>query len=302
MDEYDAHPNQRANSDIGPLFVEFLDTSIRSYGGVAPRPPAEAAPTQGAEEPQVPEQEVPAPSDAPDAAIIDDFEGYAAGGGWDTWVDGEGSTMECVADPGAAVSGSVALLVRYSISPEGWAGCGRSHETPQDWSAADGIAMWVLSEEPGVLLAVTLHLGDAQEPTPFQAELTTPQGGAGAWCLVQLPWDVFAKPDWFGEGGLSQLDLSRVVGVSFDFSAPGAARLEGSMWVDDLSLLVEGQAIPESPAVPAQDGPVVPSAEEGEAPQEGRGSICPCSGLALPLAGLGVVLWRRSREEPGDQV
>jgi hypothetical protein len=302
MDEYDAHPNQRANSDIGTLFVEFLDTSIRRYGGVMPRPPGEATPTQGAEEPQEPEQEAPAPSSRPDAAILDDFEGYTAGDGWDTWVDGEGSTMECVADPGAAVSGSAALLVRYSIAPEGWAGCGRSHETPQDWSATDGIAMWVRSEEPGVLVAVTLHLGETQEPTPFQTELTTPLGGAGVWSMVQLPWDLFAKPDWFGEGGLSQLDLTRVVGVSFDFSAPGASRVEGSMWVDDLSLLVEGQATPESAAMPAPESPVGPSVEEAETSQEGRGSICPCSGFALPLAGLGVVLWRRSRAEPGDEV
>jgi hypothetical protein len=42
MDEYDAHPNEQANREIGPLFVEFLDQSIRSYLGGAPRPePAE---------------------------------------------------------------------------------------------------------------------------------------------------------------------------------------------------------------------------------------------------------------------
>jgi hypothetical protein len=46
VDNQDAHPNERANREIGPLFVEFLDQAIRSFevGGV-PRPTAGAAPT-----------------------------------------------------------------------------------------------------------------------------------------------------------------------------------------------------------------------------------------------------------------
>ncbi len=284
MDEYDAHPNELANRTIGPLFVDFLDQSIRSYGVGVSRPPAEASPTPPAvEAPSTPE-EVPVPADEPEGTVIDDFEGYAGGGGWDTWTDGGETTIECAVDSGAAHGGEASLLVQYRIAPEGWAGCGTSFEPPQDWGSVDGLSLWVRSDEPGTPLAVTLQVGDAEEPTPFQAELTTPLGSNEDWALVQLPWSSFLKPDWYGEGGVSQLDPGRVVGLSFDFSASGESSQEGRFWVDDLGLLMEGQ-----------ERPAAPVAREEPVEEEGRGSLCPCSGLALPLAGLGLVLWRRGK-------
>jgi hypothetical protein len=32
-DEFDAHPNELANQTVGPLFADFIDQSIRAYGG-----------------------------------------------------------------------------------------------------------------------------------------------------------------------------------------------------------------------------------------------------------------------------
>ena len=33
VDNWDAHPNERANQEIGPLFVSFIDEAIRGFGG-----------------------------------------------------------------------------------------------------------------------------------------------------------------------------------------------------------------------------------------------------------------------------
>ncbi|HUS70015.1 MAG TPA: carbohydrate binding domain-containing protein [Anaerolineae bacterium] len=283
-DQSDAHPNELANRTIGPLFVEFLDRAIRSYSGGAPRPPARASPTLEAVEVASPGQEVPGPIEQVGTSLIDDFEGYGPGGGWEVWTDGGATTIECTVDPGTAHSGGASLLVQHSIAAGGWAGCGRTFETPQNWAAADGISMWMRSENPGMVVAVTMHVGDPQEPTPFQKELTIPSGSDGYWTLLQMPWGEFTKPDWQGEGGVAELDAAHVIGISFDFSAAEVSHAEGRLCVDDLALLVEGQVAPVTPAV-----------EGGEPQEEGRGSICPCSGLALPLAGLGIIVWRRGR-------
>jgi hypothetical protein len=117
-DEYDAHPNELANRTIGSLFVTFLDEAIRSYSGGAPRPPAQASPTPGAEGVPSPAREV--------TSLIDDFEGYEPGGGWEVWTDGGETTIECTVDLGTACSGAASLLVQYRIAAGGWAGCGRS--------------------------------------------------------------------------------------------------------------------------------------------------------------------------------
>jgi hypothetical protein len=284
-DESDAHPNELANRTIGPLFVAFLDEAIRSHGGGAPRPGAQASPALGAPEVPPPAGVGPGPIGQAGSSVIDDFEGYEPGSGWEVWTDGGETGIECPVDSGTAHSGGASLRVDLSMAPGGWAGCGRTFETPEDWAAADGISMWMRSEDPGMAVAVTLHVGDPQEPTPFQKELMTPSGGDNDWTLVQIPWGELVKPDWQGESGVAEFDPSQVVGISFDFSAGEASPPEGRLWVDDLALVTERQAVP---LAPVGGGEVAPQ-------EEGGGSICPCSGLALPLAGLGLIVWRRGR-------
>lgn len=61
-DPYDAHPNERANREIGPLFVAFIDDAITStlsvVGPVVPAPPAAPAAGGGAAD-EAPEQAAP---------------------------------------------------------------------------------------------------------------------------------------------------------------------------------------------------------------------------------------------------
>lgn len=161
--------------------------------------------------------------------------------------------------------------------------------------------MWLQAAESGQEVGVTMHLGDPADPTPFEAWFEAPPGSIGQWALVELAWEDFIKPDWFGEGGLTQFDASRVVGLSFDFGAPEGSRNEGELWVDDIALSAEAPVVAPSPIAPAEEGeeeePVAPILPSEEA-EEGIGAlcsgICPFSALSLPLVALGVI-WRRRR-------
>jgi len=220
----------------------------------------------------------------PAATLIDDFERSALGEGWDTWTDGGETTLDCRLDTEIAHSGTASLSIEYSIAPGGWAGCGRAYETPQNWSEALGLSMWLHASESGQEVVVSLHLGDPEDHTPFEGWFEAPPGTVGDWGLVELPWHSFIKPDWFGEGGLAEFDPSRVVGISFDFGAEDDTRNDAELWLDDIALSVEGPDVT----------PISISATE-EAEGGGISGICPLSTLSLPLAAVGLIYWRRSK-------
>lgn len=304
IDPYDGHPNELANRTIGPLFVDFVDEAIQSYRAAGPRPAAPTA-TPSEEVVETPEVAEAPPVEPAATNLIDDFEAYEPGEGWDIWTDSGETTIECNPDTEMAHDGAASLFVEYSVAAEGWAGCGWSYgyETPQDWSGGTGVSMWMRAGEPGQGLDVTMHLGEPEDPTPFQAWLEMPPESATGWALVELPWESFVKPDWWGEGGLAQFDASRVVGISFDFGSLDDARNEGRLWVDDISLYTGAPAVVPAPAAPTEEAegettfvPVVPAEEAGEEEEEGiAGGICPFSSLSLPLAAAGVIYWRRKR-------
>jgi hypothetical protein len=305
MDEYDAHPNALANQTIGPLFVDFIDQAIQSYRAAGPPPAAAPTSTPSEEVVETPEVAEAPPVEPAAPNLVDDFEAYGPGEGWDIWTDGAETSMACSPDSEMAHGGAASLLVEYSVAPGGWAGCGWSYgyEVPQDWSGGTGVSMWVRTAEADQGLDVTMHLGDLGDPTPFQAWLETPPESATGWALVELPWDSFIKPDWWGEGGLAQFDATRVVGISFDLGAPDDARNEGRLWVDDISLFTGAPPVAPAPAAPTEEAeeettfvPVVPAEEVGEEEEEGiAGGICPLSSLSLPLVAVGVIYWRRSK-------
>jgi hypothetical protein len=296
MDEYDAHPNELANRTIGPLFVDFIDQAIRSYRAGGPPPVAPTTAPPEVEETPEPVTEAPPPVAPAATTLIDDFEAYTPDEGWDMWTDEGDTTLECKPDTELAHGGATSLLMEYSIAPGGWAGCGRSFGAPQNWSDGRGLSMWVHAAEAGQGVAITMHAGDPQEPTPFEAVIGTPPESTTGWALVELPWDSFVKPDWFGEGGLAQFDPSRVLGISFDFGASEDSGKEGELRVDDISLSVEAPTAPPAPEAPPVAPTTVAQAEEAEEGGIGGicGGICPLPALSLPLAALGVIYWRRN--------
>ena len=286
-DEYDGHPNERANREIGPLFVTFIDQAVQSHTAAGPRP-TPAATSQPEEEATEPPP--PAESSSPKpAGVVDDFE--SAAGHWGTNAE-TGSTVECGPAAGTAHGGSSALRLHYGVEPWGWVECGRSFDAVQDWSAATGLSLWVRSDEAGEWFTLMLFSGDPQGPSPFELEFETTAAG---WTQFVFPWADFFLAEWADEGSLAEIDPARMIGYGFSVGA-GEDRNEGTLWVDDVGPATgseQPQPGPDPTSTPAAAAPVEEPEEETE--EESGGGICPGAALALPLGGLGILLAGRRR-------
>ncbi|MBN1976769.1 MAG: hypothetical protein JW918_05160 [Anaerolineae bacterium] len=272
-DDYDGHPNERANREIGPLFVAFIDEAIRSYSGGGPRPTPRVA-----VETVVPSLESPAATAPPSAdGVLDDFES-----GIDAWyVDvGEGATTGCDADA-EAHGGATALRMRYDIPSDGWGGCGHAFDSRQDWSGADGLSLWMRSDGEDRWVTLVVFAGNPDDPTPFEVGFDV----GGDWVRYTFQWTDFVKADWVGDAGLPALDLAQVVSYAL-YADEGAA---GAIWVDDVTLVTAEEPPAGAPAPTGE--PVAPTEELGEDDQHGP----ICGAAALPLGVLGVFLVARRR-------
>ncbi len=295
---WDSHPttvgHQKATAEFVPLLNVFYNRWKTSP--VAPRPtpaPAEPTPrpTPGPESeaeptPTVePETESSQPSAA--AGLIDDME---AEDYWESYGDDAGSTVTSRFDTETAHSGSFSLRIEYDIKADGWGDTGVSYESPQDWSGGNGISLWLHSDGTGQPVALMLLSGAPDAPTPFTVHFETTAESAAGWAQFVFAWSDFELASWADEGGLSELDPTRVVAMGFNFSPS-----QGILWVDDIGLAT-GEIQPPPPAGEEEESPPAPTTAPEQAPPddepepaepEGGG---PCASAAvLPLAAVGVV-------------
>ena len=288
FDDYDGHPNERANQEIGPIFVDFVNQAISEYN--PGQPLATSEPATQPDQPATPDEERSPPlpeSAAPDAAsgVIDDFE--IDRGAWEVNIDDLGSSLKCSIEPNKSHSGDASLLLVYSLVEGGYTGCGRAFESPQDWSSGVAVEIWLSTSTTGEALTFGLFSGDPENPTPFEAKVVISESD---WTAHNLPWNSFVKAGWFGEAGLAELDPARITGFGYSLDSPD--QVENSIWVDDISLLESSDVQPTKPEPPAPTGveeaadrePQQEQAAQGEEDsQDSGGGLCPFSMLALPL-------------------
>ncbi len=301
FDDYDGHPNERANREIGPLFVAFIDEAIQSYEPSGPRPtPTDGqvatppTPTATAAAEQTAERPTPtAPPSTASTQMIDDFESEA--GQWWADADEKGSTIECSVDSGRTHGGSGALRIAYDVAPEGWVDCGRSFQPPQDWSAGEGPSLWMYADESIEWVTLIVFSDDPNDPTPFEADLPLSSESVGGWTQLGLSWTAFERAEW-AAGGPSAVDPTRMIGYAFSLGGG-----EGELWVDDVHLsvgaappLVAPTARPVTTPKATDEAPgreaVEESTEEAGELDQPQGGICPGAALTLPLAALGLLL------------
>lgn len=288
VDEYDAHPNERANREIGPVFVDFIDQVTGAFRGEGP-PPEMAEPTPSEQEATQP----PGPATSPPSSVLEDFE--SGSGVWEADA-GEDSSLECAPDDGASHGGATSLLIKYAIGPDGWGYCGRSFEELRDWSGSNGLSMWIHSDEPGQGLVLMVFAGELDAAAPYEAAFETPGGSADSWVEVTFPWEDLVLAEWADAGGPSELDPSRVVGLGFSLGEEGVAS-DGSLRVDDIHLGADWAGTEPGPVATAVAAPQSDEPVEEDASSEGESGSCCGAALTLPLAALIVPLVRRNRKD-----
>ena len=274
MDDYDAHPNERANQVIGPRFVQFVDHAIRSFEpGAAPvAPPASPA----AEQPTAVPEAVSPPEVAavPPAGgnVVEDYE--SGGVGWHADQDESGSSVTCTLDTDMAHSGGASLRAEYSMMPLGWGGCQFSFESLQDWSGGEGFSFWIRSDGTGHRVNLMIFAGDPMGATPFELFFDVPAQAADAWTQLAFPWSDLNRAEWADPGGLAQLDPGLIVGYGFGLGLD-QGNPSGILWVDDIELAsarppappVTEPGIPTEPAQPPATEPGIPT-EPAQPPPE----------------------------------
>ena len=157
-----------------------------------------------------------------------------------------------------ARGGASALRAEYSIVPGGWGGCTISLEPLQDWSAGEGLVLWIRSDAADQQVALMVFSGDPLAPSPFETLFPTTAETAGGWTRLAFLWSDLGQAEWADASSLSKVDPTRIMGYGFGLGLDETHR-EGILWVDDIQLLT-GEletAAPERTATPEEAPPAV---------------------------------------------
>jgi hypothetical protein len=292
----DSHPATEGHTKATEEFVPLLNVYYHRWQAGAPEAPPTVPPTSTAAAPEptaTPEPEPPPDDGGTDGptGTIDAFEGELA---WQPDI-GEGAEIACERDPDAAHGGDAALRIAYAIPEGSWGGCGRYYDTPQDWSAGDGLSLWVRGDEANQWIMLAVFAGDPDAPTPFEFGFEPP----ATWTQLVIPWDRIERAPWADATGLAALDPAQVTGFGFSIEAG-----EGHLWVDDVALVTGGipePAEPEPPGEAEEPEPAEPTAEEAAPAEEieapSGGGLCASAPLALAMVAVGLVTNRRREQE-----
>lgn len=285
----DDHPNERGSQKATEEFIPMLNYFYARFleTASAPQPGPGAGPAPEAATPP----EVPAGS-APVSSLIADFESGASG--WEAFHDeSTSSTMTCAAESGSGRAGS-SLRIDFDIVANSWGTCAFMYDSPQDWSASEGLVFYFTVEQAGVLFDVDLYAGAADNRETYLFTIEAPADSAAGWVRMELRWDDFHRAPWEENAGAPFARSNAVVGMAFGMTTPPDAPNVGSLRVDDISLLGAGSA-----AVVEPDA-TLPVPPAGPAEEEPRRRGLNCGGAAVvPFALIGLAfLHGRSRKDP----
>lgn len=277
----DDHPSEQGSRKATEEFIPMLNIFYHRWLETAslPADPGAGAAPEAGTSPEV-------PAGAPSGPGVDDFESGAQG--WESFDDGSASTsMACGAESGSGRAGS-SLRLDFNIAANGWGTCARMYDSPQDWSAGEGLSFYFTVEQAGLLFDVDLYAGTPENRETYLYTIEAPAESAAGWIPMELRWEDFHRADWEENAGAPFAKANELVGMAFGMNTLPDAPNVGSLRVDDIALLGADSA----PLVePAANPPAEPEATE-ETRQRGLN----CGGASIvPLALIGLAFWQKRR-------
>jgi hypothetical protein len=278
----DDHPSVQGSQKATDEFVPLLNVFYHRWKENAPaEPPATVPAAQNESTPEPSAAQIPA-----NAGLLDDFESDALL--WEPfWDEATATSMKCASQAGPAHGGERALLIEYNIAPNSWGTCAYFPESPQDWSANEGLTFSLHTAQPGIFFDVNIYAGTREDRETYLYEVEAPAESAAGYAPIIIKWADFHRADWEDNAGAIFAKPNQIAGMAFGLGA-GDSVNAGSFWVDDLSFLNSS---------PPQPAPESTSAQPSQ-PEQPRKPSLPCGGaIILPLAlVVGSSLWRKKRE------
>ena len=208
---------------------------------------------------------------------------------WDEAVD---TSVSCNPSSGTAHQGSSALQIDFTVLPDSWASCELLYSSTRSWQG-QGLQFYLQSSEAGLPYGLLFYYMLGDERATSLIEFETPAESVGDWTLVTVPWDEFALQD-------SLVYPESALGMAFVFGG-GDVTNTGTIWIDDLTLYVDGpapQPDAEEPAPMEDQQPVEQpeselDTEDGGQEQGSGGGLPFCGNIPLVIglaaaAGLGL--------------
>ncbi|WP_426452639.1 glycosyl hydrolase [Paenibacillus sp. S-38] len=188
-----------------------------------------------------------------DPSVVDDFEGYQ---GLDAalqtaFVSASGDGASVTLAPDQARQGLYAMKYQYKLAGAGYAGVNKLLGS-RDWSGANQLQFWLTPDGQSQKLVIQLKV----DGTYFEYYPATDEAVP---YLEVIPFAAFV-PVHGGTGQLTKTKLKNVQEFSVYTNAVNGAKLEGTMYFDDIRAVLN----PDAPTVPnGGSGPGSSAAQPG---------------------------------------
>jgi hypothetical protein len=280
----DDHPSEQGSRKATEEFLPMLNLFYHQWQATAP---AQAAPQPDVNAPAEPQPEAQSATSAVTGSIDNFDAGIIAGtSGWEAFRDESTSTsMACGAEAGTGRGGN-SLKLEFNIAANSWGTCALMYETPQNWSAGNGLVFYFRSAQAGTLFDIDLYAGTPENRETYLYTIEAPAESVNGWVPMELRWGDFRRASWEENADAPFAKANQVTGMAFGLGTAPDAPNKSTVWVDDIALL--GTAVVDPPSQSEQPAPT-------EETEQARNPLLPCTGaMILPLSMIaGLAVWKR---------